>query len=186
MAPQIHFGMPMPIYALDDATPDLPPEGDYWVAPDAVLIGKVRLLKGASIWWGCVLRGDNDWITVGENSNIQDLSVIHVDPGQPVTIGANCTVGHRVILHSTTVEDGSLIGMGSTLLNRSRIGKNSLVGANSLVTEGKEFPDGSMVLGAPARVARPLNEMELMSLKMSAAGYVHNHQRFATKLRRID
>jgi carbonic anhydrase/acetyltransferase-like protein (isoleucine patch superfamily) len=172
----------MPIYALDDATPDLPPEGDYWVAPTAVLIGKVRLLKGASVWWGCVLRGDNDWITIGENSNVQDNSVIHVDPGQPVTVGANCTVGHRAILHSTTVGDGSLVGMGSTLLNRSRIGKNCLVGANTLVTEGKEFADGVMILGAPARVARELNEMELAGLKMSAAGYVHNHQRFARGL----
>ena len=176
---------PMPIYALDDATPELPPEGQYWVAPNAVLIGKVRLMKGASIWWGCVLRGDNDWITIGENSNIQDLSVIHVDPGQPVTVGANCTVGHRVILHSTTVEDGSLIGMGSTLLNRSRIGKNCLVGANSLVTEGKQFEDGTMILGAPAKVARKLNDMELGGLKMSAAGYVHNHERFRTKLRPV-
>ncbi len=175
----------MPIYALDDATPELPPEGEYWIAPNAVLIGKVRLLKGASVWWGCVLRGDNDWITIGENSNIQDNSVIHADPGQPVTVGANCTVGHRVILHSTTVEDGSLIGMGSTLLNRSRIGKNCLVGANSLVTEGKQFEDGSMVLGAPARVARKLNEMELAGLKMSAAGYVHNHQRYAKGMRQI-
>ncbi len=175
----------MPIYALDDATPELPPEGQYWVAPNAVVIGKVRLLKGASIWWGCVLRGDNDWITIGEGSNIQDLCVIHTDPGQPVTIGADCTVGHRVILHSTTVEDGSLIGMGSTLLNRSRIGRNCLVGANSLVTEGKQFEDGSMILGAPARVARKLNDMELSGLKMSAAGYVHNHQRFREKLRPV-
>jgi carbonic anhydrase/acetyltransferase-like protein (isoleucine patch superfamily) len=129
-----------------------------------------------------VLRGDNDWITIGENSNVQDNSVIHVDPGQPVTVGANCTVGHRAILHSTTVGDGSLVGMGSTLLNRSRIGKNCLVGANTLVTEGKEFADGVMILGAPARVARELNEMELAGLKMSAAGYVHNHQRFARGL----
>ena len=175
----------MPIYALDDATPELPPEGDYWVAPNAVLIGKVRLHKGASIWWGCVLRGDQDWITVGENSNIQDNSVIHVDPGQPVSIGANCTVGHRVIVHSCTVEDGSLIGMGSTLLNRSRIGKNCLVGANSLVTEGKQFEDGSMIVGAPARPIRKLNDMELAGLKMSAAGYVHNHQRYAAKMRLV-
>ena len=175
----------MPIYALDDAMPDLPPDGDYWVAPTAVLIGKVRLLKGASVWWGAVLRGDNDWITIGEGSNIQDNSVIHTDPGQPVTVGANCTVGHRVILHSTTVEDGALIGMGSTLLNRSRIGKNCLVGANSLVTEGKQFDDGMMILGVPARVARKLNDMELAGLKMSAAGYVHNHQRFASKLREL-
>jgi carbonic anhydrase/acetyltransferase-like protein (isoleucine patch superfamily) len=176
----------MPVFALDEARPELPAEGDYWIAPTAVLIGKVRLLKGASIWWGAVLRGDNDWITIGENSNIQDLSVIHVDPGQPVTVGSNCTVGHRVILHSTTIGDGSLIGMGSTLLNRSKVGAHCLVGANSLITEGKEFPDGSMVMGAPARVARPLNDIELAGLKMSAAGYVHNHKRFAEKLWRLD
>jgi carbonic anhydrase/acetyltransferase-like protein (isoleucine patch superfamily) len=176
----------MPIYALEDAVPELPPEGDYWVAPDAVLIGKVRLLKGASVWWGAVLRGDNDWITIGENSNVQDLTVIHTDPGQPTTIGANVTVGHRVILHSTTVEDGSLIGMGSTLLNRVRIGRNCLVGANALVTEGKQFEDGTMILGAPARAARKLSDTELAGLKMSAATYVHNRQRFGTKLKRID
>jgi carbonic anhydrase/acetyltransferase-like protein (isoleucine patch superfamily) len=175
----------MPIYALGDATPDLPGEGDYWIAPNAVVIGKVRLLKGASIWWGCVLRGDNEWITIGENANVQDNSVIHADPGQPVTVGANCTVGHRVILHSTTVEDGSLIGMGSTLLNRSRIGKNCLVGANALVTEGKEFEDGTMILGAPAKMVRKLGEGELAGLKISAAGYVHNHQRFAREMRII-
>ncbi len=175
----------MPIYALEDATPELPPEGECWVAPNAILIGRVRLLKGASVWWGCVLRGDNDWITVGENSNVQDLSVIHTDPGQPVTIGSNCTVGHRVILHSATIGDGSLIGMGSTLLNRSRIGSNCLVGANTLVTEGKVFADGSMILGSPARVARKLGEMELAMLKMSSAGYVHNHQRFREKLKQI-
>ena len=175
----------MPIYALEDAEPELPPSGQYWVAPNAVLIGRVRLLKGASVWWGCVLRGDNEWITIGENSNVQDLSVAHTDPGQPVTIGANCTVGHRVILHSTTVGDGSLIGMGSTLLNRSRIGSNCLVGANTLVTEGKEFPDRSMILGAPARVARSLGDAELAILKMSSASYVHNHQRFRDRLRQL-
>lgn len=175
----------MPIYALDDVTPELPADGDCWVAPNAVLIGKVRLLKGASVWWGCVLRGDQDWITIGENSNIQDNSVIHTDPGQPVTVGANCTVGHRVILHSMTVEDGSLIGMGSTLLNRARIGKNCLVGANSLVTEGKQFEDGVMILGAPAKVVRKLNDAEFAGLKMSAAGYVHNHKRYMRSLREV-
>lgn len=175
----------MPLYALDGAAPEVPADGQYWVAPNAVLIGRVRLLRNASVWFGAVLRGDNDWITIGENSNIQDLCVIHTDPGQPVTIGANVTVGHRVILHSTTVGDGSLIGMGSTLLNRSKIGKNCLVGANSLVTEGKEFADGSMIMGAPARVARPLGDNELAMTKMSSAGYVHNHQRFRAGLKPV-
>jgi len=175
----------MPIYALDDAVPELPADGDYWIAPDAVLIGKVRLLKGASVWFGAVLRGDNDWITVGEDSNVQDLSVIHTDPGQPVTIGGGVTIGHRVILHSTTIGDGSLIGMGSTLLNRTKIGNNCLVGANSLVTEGKQFEDGVMILGSPARVGRELGDMELAGLKISAATYVHNRKRFGSGLRQV-
>ena len=148
----------MPLYALEGIAPEVPADGQFWVAPNAVVIGRVRLLKNASIWFGAVLRGDNDWITVGENSNVQDLSVIHTDPGQPVTIGANVTVGHRVILHSTTIGDGSLIGMGSTLLNRSKIGRNCLVGANTLVTEGKEFADGSMILGQPAHPPRDLRD----------------------------
>jgi carbonic anhydrase/acetyltransferase-like protein (isoleucine patch superfamily) len=183
--PETVVGKCMSIYALEDIQPELPPDGDYWVAPTAVLIGRVRLLKGASVWWGAVLRGDNDWITIGENSNVQDLSVLHTDPGQPVIIGANCTVGHRVIVHSATIGDGSLIGMGSTLLNRSRIGNNCLVGANTLVTEGKEFADDCMILGSPARVARKLGDMELAMLKMSSAGYVHNHKRFRDNLRQI-
>src|SRR5215470_13504906 len=123
----------MPIYALDGVTPER--DEDCWIAPDAVLVGKVRVLKGASVWFGAVLRGDNDWITVGENSNVQDNSVCHTDPGQPVTLGSNVTVGHRVILHSTTVGDNSLVGMGSTLLNRSKIGCSCLIGANSLIPE---------------------------------------------------
>jgi carbonic anhydrase/acetyltransferase-like protein (isoleucine patch superfamily) len=175
----------MPIYALDDAEPELPPDGEYWVAPTAVLVGRVRLLKGASIWWGAVLRGDNEWITIGENSNVQDLCVLHTDPGGPVVIGSNCTVGHRVIVHSASIGDGSLIGMGSTLLNRSRIGTNCLVGANALVTEGKEFADRSMILGSPARATRELNDMELAMLKISSAGYVHNHRRFRDGLRQL-
>ena len=175
----------MPIYALDDWKPELPPEGDYWVAPNAVLIGRVRLLKGASVWFGAVLRGDNDWITIGENSNVQDNSVIHTDPGQPTTIGSNVTVGHKVILHSTTVGNNSLIGMGSTLLNRSRIGNNCLVGANSLISEGKEFADGSMVLGAPARAVKQLSEPQLAMLKISADVYVKNHQRFSAGLKQV-
>ena len=176
----------MPIYALDGVEPELPSDGSYWVAPNAVLIGRVRLLKNASVWFGAVLRGDNDWITVGENSNIQDNSVCHTDPGQPVTLGSNVTIGHKVILHSTTVGDGSLVGMGSTLLNRSKIGCNCLVGANALIVEGKEFADGSLIIGAPARVARALGERELMILKMSAEVYVENHQRFRGGLKRLD
>jgi carbonic anhydrase/acetyltransferase-like protein (isoleucine patch superfamily) len=176
----------MPIYSLDGIEPELPAEGSYWVAPNAVLIGRVRLLKNASVWFGAVLRGDNDWITVGENSNIQDNSVCHTDPGQPVTLGSNVTVGHKVILHSTEVGDGSLIGMGSTLLNRSRIGCNCLVGANSLIPEGKEFPDGSLVVGAPARVARALDERQMAILKISSEVYVQNYQRFRGGLKRLD
>lgn len=176
----------MPIYALDGIEPELPADGSWWVAPTAVLIGRVRLKRNASVWFGAVLRGDNDWIEVGENSNIQDNSVCHTDPGQPVTIGDNVTVGHNVILHSATVGDNSLVGMGSTVLNRARIGRNCLVGANALVAEGKEFPDGSLILGAPARVARALDERQLAVLKFSAEVYVQNHRRFRAGLARLD
>lgn len=176
----------MPIFSLDGVEPEFPADGSYWVAPSAVLIGRVRLKKNASVWFGAVLRGDNDWIEVGENANIQDNSVCHTDPGQPVTIGSNVTVGHKVILHSTTVGDNSLVGMGSTLLNRSKIGSNCLIGANSLVSEGKEFPDGSLIIGAPARVARQLSEQQLALLKMSADVYVKNYQRFRGGLKRLD
>src|ERR1700754_2531595 len=146
--------MRMPLYVLDGATPDI--AQDCWIAPDAVLIGKVRLLKGASIWFGAVLRGDNDWITVGEDSNVQDHSIIHADPAQPVKIGHGVTIGHRVIIHSASVGDHSLIGMGAILLNRARIGTGSLVGAGALVTEDKQFEDGKMILGAPAKALRDL------------------------------
>ena len=175
----------MPIYALGDCKPELPAEGDYWIAPNAVLIGKVRLLKGASIWFGAVLRGDHEWITIGENSNVQDNSVLHADPGQPTTVGAGVTVGHNVILHSCTVGDDALIGMGSTILNAAKIGNSCLVGANSLVSEGKEFAAGSMILGAPARQVKSLSEPQLALLKISAQSYVHNHKRFATDLKQI-
>jgi carbonic anhydrase/acetyltransferase-like protein (isoleucine patch superfamily) len=175
----------MPMYELEGIAPELPADGQFWIAPNAVLIGRVRLLKNASVWFGAVLRGDNDWIIIGENSNVQDLSVIHTDPGQPTVIGSDVTVGHRVILHSTTIGNGSLIGMGSTLLNRSRIGNNCLVGANTLVTEGKEFADNTMVLGSPARAARQLGENEIAMIKMSSAGYVHNHRRFREKLKPV-
>ena len=176
----------MPIYMLDDIGPELPAGNDYWVAPDAVLIGRVRLLRNASIWFGSVLRGDNDWITVGENSNVQDNSVIHTDYDQPTVIGSNVTVGHKVILHSCTIGDNSLIGMGSTILNRVKIGKNCLIGANTLISEGKEIPDGSMVLGAPGRVVKQLSEPQFAMLKMSAQVYVKNYQRFRDGLKPVE
>lgn len=173
----------MAIYALGDWTPELPAEGEYWIAPDAAVMGHVRLKKNASVWFGAVLRGDNDWIELGENSNIQDNSVVHTDPGQPTIIGANVTIGHRVILHSTTVGDNSLIGMGAILLNRSKIGRNCLIGAGAIVTEDKVIPDNSMVIGAPGRVVRELSEPQLAMLKMSAEVYVKNFQRFRNGLK---
>jgi len=173
----------MPIYALDGVTPEI--ADGCFVAPDAVLIGKVRLLKGASIWFGAVLRGDNEWITVGQDSNVQDHSIIHADPGQPVQIGRGVTIGHRVIIHSAMVGDHSLIGMGATLLNRARIGAQSLVGAASLVTEGKTFEDGKMILGSPARAMRDLTPEQMAGLKTSAEIYVANARRYASSLRSI-
>jgi carbonic anhydrase/acetyltransferase-like protein (isoleucine patch superfamily) len=175
----------MPIYTLNDFAPELPPDDECWIAPSAVLIGRVRLLKNASVWFGAVLRGDTDWLTVGENSNVQDNSVVHADPGQPTTIGANVTVGHNVILHSATIGDNSLIGMGAIVLNRARIGQHCIVGANALVAEGKEFPDGTLILGSPARVARELSEPERTMLKFSAQHYVENHRRFREQLKQI-
>jgi carbonic anhydrase/acetyltransferase-like protein (isoleucine patch superfamily) len=172
----------MQIYALDGVTPELPKPGQYWIAPDAVLVGKVRLLPGASVWFGAVLRGDNDWITIGENSNVQDHAVIHADPGQPVTIGRGVTIGHRAIIHSACVGANSLIGMGAVLLNGARIGQDSLVGAGALVTEGKTFADGQMILGSPARALRALSEEQIAGLKISAEIYVANAQRYATGL----
>ena len=174
----------MPVYALDDVTPEIAEE--CWIAPDAVLIGKVRILRGASVWFGAVLRGDNEWITIGPNSNVQDHSIIHADPGQPVTIGRGVTIGHRVIVHSALVGDGSLVGMGSILLNRARIGAHSLVGAGALVTEDKSFEDDKMILGAPARAVRDLSPEQISGLERSAAIYVANARRYAGGLRRQD
>jgi carbonic anhydrase/acetyltransferase-like protein (isoleucine patch superfamily) len=170
----------MPIYALDGVTPEI--ADGCWIAPDAVLIGKVRLLKGASIWFGAVLRGDNEWITVGEDSNVQDHSIIHADPGQPVTIGRGVTIGHRVIVHSAGVGDHSLIGMGAILLNRAQIGAGSLVGAGALVTEGKQFEDGRMILGAPAKAMRELTAEQAAGIRNSAEIYVANARRYASGL----
>ena len=174
----------MPVYALGDITPEI--AEDCWIAPDAVLIGKVRILKGASIWFGAVLRGDNEWITIGPNSNVQDHSIIHADPGQPVTIGRGVTIGHRVIVHSAQVGDHSLIGMGATLLNRARVGARSRVGAGALVTEDKSFEDGKMILGAPAKAVRDLSPEQIAGIERSAEIYLANARRYAAELKLID
>jgi len=175
----------MTSYALGDDAPEFPSSGNYWVAPGATLIGKVRLLDHASVWFGAVLRGDNDWIVVGEGSNVQDNSVVHTDPGVPTIIGAGVTVGHRVILHSCAIGDNTLVGMGSTLLTGCKIGKNCLIGANALVSEGKEIPDNSLVLGSPGRVMKQLTEPQLALLKIAAQVYVHNYQRFRGQLKEV-
>ncbi|MGH6971578.1 MAG: gamma carbonic anhydrase family protein [Caulobacteraceae bacterium] len=172
----------MTAYRLDDRAPILPEDGEYWIAPNAVVAGHVILKKNASIWFGAVLRGDNEAITVGENSNVQDNSVLHTDMGQPLTIGANVTVGHMVMLHGCTIGDGSLIGIGSVVLNGAKIGKNCLVGAGALVTEGKEFPDGSMILGSPAKVVRQLAPEQAARMGQGALHYVRNWQRFKAGL----
>jgi len=173
----------MAVYQLDGAKPEI--SADCWIAPDAVVIGNVRLLQGASIWFGAVLRGDNEWITIGPNSNIQDHSVIHADPGQPVTIGRGVTVGHRVIVHSALIGDHSLIGMGAILLNRARIGSRSLVGAGALVTEDKAFEDGKLILGSPAKAMRDLSADQMNGLEKSAEIYTANARRYAERLRPV-
>ncbi len=165
------------IYELDGVRPQIDPTA--WVAPTAVLIGNVIIGPRANIWFGAVLRGDNEPIVVGEGSNIQENSVLHTDMGFPLTIGANCTIGHKAMLHGCTIEDGSLIGMGATLLNGAKIGAGSLVGACALVTEGKEIPPGSLVMGAPAKVVRELDAAAQARLLKSAEGYRANAARFA-------
>ena len=173
----------MPIYRLDDLAPELPPAGRYFVAPGAHVIGRVRLGEDASVWFNAIIRGDTDLIDIGARANIQDGSVLHTDPGFPLTVGADVTIGHKVILHGCTIGDGALIGMGATILNVAKIGKNCLVGANALVTEGKEFPDNSLIVGAPARVARTLDEKGAGAGRMIAAVYASRAKRFAAGLR---
>jgi carbonic anhydrase/acetyltransferase-like protein (isoleucine patch superfamily) len=173
----------MNVFDLGGRSPRLPAGGEYWIAPTAAVVGDVELKRNASIWFGAVLRGDNDPIVIGENSNVQDLSVLHTDEGVPLTIGDDVTVGHKVMLHGCTIGDRSLIGIGSVVLNRAVIGSNCIVGANSLVTEGKAFADNSLIMGAPARVVRELREEERAMLQASALHYVENWRRYARDLR---
>jgi carbonic anhydrase/acetyltransferase-like protein (isoleucine patch superfamily) len=176
----------MTVYALDGVAPSLPPAGTFWIAPDATVIGNVHLDEDASIWFGAILRGDNEPIRLGARSNIQDGCVLHTDPGFPLTIAADCTIGHKVILHGCSIAEGSLIGMGATVLNGAKIGRNCLVGANALVTEGKSFPEGSLIVGSPARAIRELEPQALARLKLTAAHYVANWRRFSRGLVRQD
>jgi carbonic anhydrase/acetyltransferase-like protein (isoleucine patch superfamily) len=176
----------MPLYALDNVKPEVPGEGEYWIAPDAHVIGKVRLGRDVGIWFGSVLRGDNELIDIQDGTNIQEHSLLHTDMGAPMTIGPGCTVGHHAILHGCTIGANSLVGMGATILNHARIGANCLVGANALVTEGKEFPDNSLIVGSPARMIRELDPGAIDGLRKSAEGYVANWRRFAAGLQRID
>jgi carbonic anhydrase/acetyltransferase-like protein (isoleucine patch superfamily) len=175
----------MTIYDLGGWKIETPPSGNYWIAPNAVVLGHVRLLENASVWFGAVLRGDNDWITVGENSNVQDGSVLHTDPGSPLIIGRGVTVGHMVMLHGCEIGDGSLVGIGSIILNRVKIGKNCLIGANTLIPEGKEIPDNSMVLGSPGKVIRPVSPDQVTVLKYSAEHYVENWKRHKRELKPV-
>jgi carbonic anhydrase/acetyltransferase-like protein (isoleucine patch superfamily) len=173
----------MTVYSLTDKKPQLPPEGEYWIAPNAAVIGDVTLKPGASVWFGAVVRGDNDPVVIGENTNIQDGSVLHSDPGEPLIIGDNVTVGHLAMLHSCTIGDGTLIGIGAVVLGRAVIGKNCLIGANALITEGKVIPDGSLVMGQPGKVVRTLDEGQIAALNASAEHYVQNWKRYAAGLR---
>lgn len=170
----------MPIYQIDQKTPQIAESA--WIAPNATVIGDARLGDNVSIWWNAVLRGDNDPIHIGANSNIQDGSVLHTDEGVPMHIGANVTVGHMVMLHGCTVGDNSLIGIGSVVLNRAVIGRHSIVGANTLIPEGKVFPDGVLIVGSPGKVVRELSEEEKARLQKSADHYVDNARRYAGRL----
>lgn len=173
----------MPIYSLGEHSPEIDPQ--CWIAPNATVIGQVKLARNVSIWWNSTLRGDKDMISIGESSNIQDGSVLHTDPGIRLTVGRNVTVGHMVMLHGCTVGDGALIGIGSILLNRSVIGKNSLVGANSLIPEGKVFPERVLIVGSPGKVIRELTDEEVAGLPGSADRYVQNWQRYQRELNPI-
>jgi carbonic anhydrase/acetyltransferase-like protein (isoleucine patch superfamily) len=174
----------MPVYALDDLIPEIDPTA--WIAPDAHVIGRVRLGPGASVWYGCTLRGDNEWITIGAGSNVQEGTIMHTDVGFPLTVGERVTIGHRATLHGCTVGDGSLVGIGATVLNGAVIGRDSLVGAGALVTEGKAFPDGVLIMGAPAKVARELTPEQSVRVRSGATHYIANAQRHAQGLRRLD
>jgi carbonic anhydrase/acetyltransferase-like protein (isoleucine patch superfamily) len=175
----------MAIFELDGEAPDLPADGRYWIADSAVVIGRVRLKSDASVWFNAVLRGDNEWIELGERSQIQDNAMLHTDPGFPLTIGENCVIGHNVVLHGCRIAANSLIGMGAVVLNGVKIGRNCLVGAGAVVTEGKEFADNSLIVGSPARVIRALDEKAARAIADGADIYVRRWQQYAKGLKRV-
>ena len=173
----------MTLYALADVEPQV--HADAWIAPDANVIGNIVLDAGSSVWFGSTLRGDNEVIHVGPGSNVQENCVFHTDIGYPLTIGENCTIGHKVMLHGCTIGDNTLIGMGATILNGARIGRNCLIGAGALITEGKDIPDGSLVMGAPGKVVRQLDDKAIQALTASAQHYSENATRFGQGLRAL-
>jgi carbonic anhydrase/acetyltransferase-like protein (isoleucine patch superfamily) len=173
------------IHELDGQRPECPADGRYWIAPSAAVIGKVRLKIDCSVWFGAVLRGDNEWIELGERSQIQDNATLHTDPGFPLTIGPDCVIGHNVILHGCTIGAHSLVGMGAIVLNGARIGAGSLVGAGALITEGKSFPERSLIVGAPARAVRTLDDAAAKTIAAGVDFYVHNFKRYAKGLKPI-
>src|SRR5947208_5520083 len=175
----------MAIYELDGQGPELPGDGNYFIADTATVIGKVRLKNAASVWFGAVTRGDNEWIEIGEGSNVQDNATCHTDMGFPLTIGKNCTVGHNVILHGCTLKDGALVGMGAIVMNGAKIGRGSIVGAGSVITEGKQFPEHSLIIGAPARVIRTLDTAQVAKMGSAAKFYVANGPRCRKGLNKI-
>ena len=175
----------MAIYELDGQAPEFPADGNYFIADTATVIGKIRLLNAASVWFGAVLRGDNEWIELGERSQIQDNATLHTDMGFPLTIGPDCVIGHNVILHGCTIGANALIGMGAIVLNGARIGAGSLVGAGALITEAKSFPERSLIVGAPARAVRTLDDAAVHAIAAGADFYVRNFKRFAKGLKPV-
>jgi len=176
----------MTLYSFEGGAPELPADGEVWVAPDANVIGRVILGPGASVWFGCTLRGDNEPIEIGAGSNVQENCVMHTDPGMPLSVGRDCTIGHKAMLHGCTIGHETLIGMGAMVLNGARVGRNCLIGAGALITEGKEIPDGSLVMGMPGKVVRALAAEEVERLRASAAWYRDKARRFRDGLVAVD
>ena len=175
----------MPVYAIDGKAPEFEDADTNWIAPDATLIGNITIGRNAGFWFGVVIRGDGEPITIGADTNVQEHTIMHTDPGFPLTIGKNCTIGHNVILHGCTIEEGALVGMGAIVMNGAKIGRNSIVGAGSVITEGKEFPERSLIIGSPARVIRTLDDAQVQKMGSAARFYVANGSRFKKGLKRI-